>query len=195
MLFVIVTRFELKEISERAWSSSHPRLSSLLLLTKLERQLLNQRRHLSSEASANFTTWGPVQLFTSTLCPEFALESLIRFKKKKKITDLRDPCKNLHSWGPHHQNRKWMSKQDLEQWPPGPPLPLLREHLFSLGLRLLAQKYVLSQVLTILGRLQMFLDYQPWVNHSTCCHVLEYIPHLFPLISLPHVFYLFYQYL
>lgn len=84
ILFVILTCFELKEISERAWSSSHPRLSSLLLLTKLERQLLNQRRHLSSEACANFTTWGPVQLFTSTLCPEFALESLIRFKKKKK---------------------------------------------------------------------------------------------------------------
>ena len=73
--------------------------------------------------------------------------------------------------------------------------PSLQKHLFSLGLRLLAQKYVLSQVVTILDRLQMFVEYQPRVNHSTCCHVLEYIPHLFSLISLPYVSHLFYQYL
>ena len=53
-------------------------------------------------------------------------------------------------------NRSWNSDlQDLQM------LPSLQKYLFSLGLRLLAQKYVLSQVVTILDRLQMFVEYQP----------------------------------
>lgn len=45
-IFVIVTCFELKNISERARWSYHPRLSFLLHLTELEGQLLHPRGHL-----------------------------------------------------------------------------------------------------------------------------------------------------